>query len=126
MILDVFDAFEVISSKPFRAETQLCNACHQITNAEIPHGPPGAPHWQLEAVELVWWQKSSGEICEQIQDPERTGGRDLAEVADHIGHDLLGGVFIWGIPKSVGICFKIENGGDLEQANPYRRTMGED
>ncbi len=71
------------------AETQVCSACHQVTNAPIPHGPPGAPHWQLAPVEMVWWRKSSAGICEQIQDPERTGGRDLAEVADHIGHDAL-------------------------------------
>ncbi len=69
------------------AETQVFSACHQVTNASIPHGPPGAPHWQLAPVEMVWWQRSSAEICEQIQDPARTGGRDLAEVADHIGHD---------------------------------------
>ena len=71
------------------AKTQVCGTCHQVANAEIPHGPPGAPHWQLAPVEMVWWQRSSAEICEQIQDPERTGGRDLTEVADHIGHDAL-------------------------------------
>ncbi len=71
------------------AETQVCGTCHQVTNAQITHGPPGAPHWQLAPVEMVWWQRSSTGICRQIQDPERTGGRDLAEVADHLGHDLL-------------------------------------
>ena len=71
------------------AETQVCSACHQIANAPVPHGPPGAPHWQLAPIEMVWWQKSSAEICEQIHDPARTGGCDLVEVADHIGHDAL-------------------------------------
>lgn len=70
-----------------------CSACHGSTNSNLEHGPPGAPHWGLAPVEMNWWQKSSQEVCEQIKDPDRNGGRTLIEVADHIGHDPL---VLWG------------------------------
>lgn len=66
-----------------------CSACHATSNSELPHGPPGAPVWLLAPVEMNWWEKSSAEICEQIKDPARNGGRTLQEVADHINHDAL-------------------------------------
>ena len=77
----------------FGVESLACTTCHGQQNSKVPHGPPGAPVWMLAPVEMVWWQKSSAEICEQIKDPERNGGRTLEEVADHIGHDDL---VAWG------------------------------
>lgn len=71
------------------AETLPCSTCHQKTNSATPHGPPGAPTWALAPVEMVWWKKSSAEICAQIKDPARNGGRTLAEIADHVAHDPL-------------------------------------
>lgn len=73
----------------FGVETLPCTACHAATNSDMPHGPPGSPVWALAPVEMVWWQRSSLEICEQIKDPERNGGRTLEEVADHVSHDAL-------------------------------------
>lgn len=73
----------------FGSMTMPCNTCHQQENSDVLHGPPGAPVWSLAPVEMVWWQKSSAEICEQIKDPERNGGRSLGEIADHIDHDSL-------------------------------------
>ncbi|MEO1251059.1 MAG: hypothetical protein AAFW81_01780 [Pseudomonadota bacterium] len=71
------------------AETLLCNACHGETNSDAPHGPPGAHVWALAPVEMVWWEQSSQEICEQIKDPTRNGGRTLEEVAEHVAEDEL-------------------------------------
>jgi hypothetical protein len=34
-----------------------------------------------------------GEICEQIKDPARNGGHDMAFIVDHMAHDSLVG---WG------------------------------
>ncbi len=70
-------------------DSMPCTTCHATSNAELPHGPPGAPHWALAPVEMVWWQQSSKQICEQIKDLDRNGGRTLEEVADHIDHDAL-------------------------------------
>ncbi len=81
------------------AETLPCSTCHGEANAPVPHGPPGAPHWALAPVEMVWWGKSSSEICEQIKDLDRNGGRTLAEVADHIAEDPL---VLWGWQPGTG------------------------
>ena len=70
-----------------------CQTCHQETNAQIPHGPPGAPNWHLAPAEMVWFEKGSAEICAQIKDPDRTGGMDLEEVAVHVRDDAL---VAWG------------------------------
>jgi hypothetical protein len=70
-----------------------CTACHFETNSSAPHGPPGAENWHLAPVEMVWFGKSSAEICTQIKDFERNGGRTLKEVAMHVRDDELVG---WG------------------------------
>ena len=69
--------------------TLPCGTCHQKENAELPHGPPGAHVWALAPVEMEWFGKSSAEICAQIKDPARNGGRSIADVAAHIDHDEL-------------------------------------
>jgi len=72
---------------------QMCSTCHAKTNSEEPHGPPGAEVWMLAPVEMVWWGKSSEELCAIVKDPAKTGGRDIAAFADHINHDPL---VAWG------------------------------
>jgi hypothetical protein len=71
------------------AEAIACSACHTHHNSPLPHGPPGAHVWLLAPVEMQWFGKSSAEICAQIKDPARNGGRTIAKVADHIEHDAL-------------------------------------
>ncbi len=70
-----------------------CTSCHSKQNLPFPRGAPGAPGWQLAPVEMVWWEQTSAQICEQIKDPERNGGRTVEEVAEHVGHDPL---VLWG------------------------------
>lgn len=70
-----------------------CTTCHFETNSQILHGPPGAENWHLAPVEMVWFDKSSAEICAQIKDPARNGGRTLEEVAHHVRDDAL---VAWG------------------------------
>lgn len=70
-----------------------CTACHFWNNSTKLHGPPGAENWHLAPAEMVWWQKSSAEICAQIKDPERNGGRTLEEIALHVRDDRL---VAWG------------------------------
>ena len=66
-----------------------CTTCHGAENSAKLHGPPGDEVWHLAPVEMVWWKKSSAEICEQIKDPESNGGRTLEEVAVHVRDDGL-------------------------------------
>ncbi len=70
-----------------------CSTCHFETNSQVLHGPPGAENWHLAPAEMVWFGKTSAEICEQIKDPERNGDRSLQEVATHVRDDAL---VAWG------------------------------
>ena len=70
-----------------------CMSCHSLNNASTAHGPPGAPGWALPPATMQWFGKSSAEICAQIKDQTRNGGRSLAQVADHVEHDAL---VLWG------------------------------
>jgi len=75
------------------AETLLCSTCHAINaqgGNDAPHmAPQVAMNWQLAPVEAEWFGRSTVEICEQLRDPERNGGRDFMEIASHLDHDLI-------------------------------------
>ncbi len=43
--------------------------------------------WQLAPVEFIWFGKSGVEICTQMKDPKRNGGRDAAGLVEHLRHD---------------------------------------
>jgi hypothetical protein len=75
------------------ATTLICNTCHMAQNSDLEHGPPGVPVWLLAPLSMVWWERGSAEICAQIKDPERNGGRTLEQIAEHVRHDELVG---WG------------------------------
>lgn len=88
------------------AELILCSTCHVVSTRpnDVPHA---APHigvdWQLAPVEFVWAGKTSQEICEQVRDPERNGGRDLEGLVEHITHDAELQAFItWGFDPGGG------------------------
>ena len=74
------------------AETLLCSTCH-VERAglnDLPHAAPQvAMTWQLAPVEAEWFGKSSVEVCNQLRDPERNGGRDHLDLAGHLEHDLI-------------------------------------
>ena len=67
-----------------------CSTCHQNANFD-PGRMPGHPEWHLAPREMAWEGKTLGEICAQIKDPARNGGRKLEELIHHIGEDTLVG-----------------------------------
>lgn len=69
-----------------------CTTCHHEKNYE-PAGVPGNPKWMLAPPEMAWVGKSLGQICEQIKDPARNGGKDMAQLVHHMAEDELVG---WG------------------------------
>lgn len=74
------------------AETVPCSACHAYREGanDQPHAAPQvAMDWQLAPVEAEWFGKSSQEICNQLRDPDRNGGRNFEEIASHLDHDLI-------------------------------------
>ncbi|MBN8465785.1 Isoquinoline 1-oxidoreductase subunit [Corallococcus exiguus] len=74
-----------------------CTACHQAANTPTVGATvasiPGNPKWALAPVEMAWVGRSLGEICEQLKDPNRNGGKDLAAIQHHMAEDVLVG---WG------------------------------
>ena len=75
-----------------------CATCHQERNSEalgITGGPRGAPHWGLPPAEtpMVFEGRSARELCEQLKDPARTGGRELDDLLHHVAEDAL---VLWG------------------------------
>jgi hypothetical protein len=71
-----------------------CDTCHQTSNLDAPHLPPGAPQWQLPAPGklLVFEGRSSGELCRQLRDPAQNGGRTPQQLVEHMETPLV----LWG------------------------------
>jgi cytochrome c5 len=83
-----------------------CQACHMETNTNIFVGTgapfdsiPGHPRWGLAPIEMAWEGKSMGEVCRQLKDPARNGGRSLALLHEHLAKDDL---VAWGWNPGAG------------------------
>src|SRR5215471_7263834 len=69
------------------AETIRCSTCHMTST--LPNDPAPAPfragiEWQLAPVDFIWFGKSGAEICAQLRDPKRNGGRDAVGLLEHL------------------------------------------
>jgi hypothetical protein len=82
----------------FGAIGMRCTTCHGPANFD-PAGVPGHPEWHVAPIEMAWVGKSLGQICEQIKDPKRNGGKSMAELIHHMAEDSLVG---WGWHPGVG------------------------
>src|SRR5262249_41717695 len=67
-----------------------CQACHLGRAVDLFPGAvasyqsiPGHPRWELAPIEMAWQGKSVGDICRQLKDKTRNGGRDLAMLHEH-------------------------------------------
>jgi hypothetical protein len=76
----------------------VCTTCHHDSNFD-PAGVPGNPLWHLAPAEMAWQEKTLGQICVQIKDRERNGGRDMAGLIKHMAEDPLVG---WGWSPGAG------------------------
>jgi hypothetical protein len=75
-----------------------CETCHHAANFD-PARVPGHPQWHVAPIEMAWEGKTLTEICEQIKDPARNGGKDMAQLVHHLGEDSLVG---WGWAPGAG------------------------
>jgi hypothetical protein len=81
-----------------------CTACHTDHNYTL-HAKasyrsiPGNARWGLAPIEMAWQGKSIGEICVQIKDPNRNGGRNLELLHLHTASDDL---IAWGWEPGFG------------------------
>jgi hypothetical protein len=74
----------------FGTAAMRCATCHKAANFDAA-GVPGNPHWHLAPREMAWQGKTVGEICVQIKDPARNGGRSLQQILAHLADDPLVG-----------------------------------
>jgi hypothetical protein len=74
----------------FGLPAMRCSICHQAANFERA-GVPGNPGWHLAPHEMGCEGKTLAQICEQIKDPARNGGRSLEDIVHHVGEDHLVG-----------------------------------
>ena len=83
----------------FGVPGMMCNTCHGpknvpvVAQSERIKSIPGNPNWHLAPIEMAWQGRSLADICRQIKDTDRNGGKTLAELVDHMANDDLVG---WG------------------------------
>ena len=86
-------------SRPAAADPGTnCAGCHTDSNYTLHEGAkyqsiPGHPRWDVAPLSMTWEGKSLREICIQLKDKDRNGGRDLALLHEHIAKDDL---VAWG------------------------------
>ena len=67
-----------------------CVTCHQSTNYNA-SGVPGHPLWHVAPKSMAWQHRSLAQICAQLKDTRRNGGKSLAQIHDHMANDSLVG-----------------------------------
>jgi hypothetical protein len=72
-----------------------CGTCHGPSNVALTNGRsvPGHPEWHVAPIAMAWEGKTLGQICQQIKDRKRNGGKTLEQLIEHNSHDGLVG---WG------------------------------
>ena len=84
---------------PLVSRNESCLTCHTDKNFTLTtdgasyRSIPGHPRWSVAPIEMAWQGKSVGEMCKQMKDPDRNGGRTLALLHEHVAHDDL---VAWG------------------------------
>ena len=76
----------------------VCSTCHHENNFDAA-GVPGNPKWSLAPAEMAWQGKTLAQICVQIKDTNRNGGKDIAALVKHMAEDELVG---WGWHPGAG------------------------
>ncbi|MBP1851533.1 Isoquinoline 1-oxidoreductase subunit [Rhizobium halophytocola] len=79
-----------------------CSTCHGAENVTFPDGKgsiPGHEDWHLAPRSMGWQGLDLSAICAQIKDPERNGGRSMADLVHHNAEDTLVG---WAWNPGIG------------------------
>jgi len=66
-----------------------CETCHQETNAEVLHGPPGAKEWRLPSAKtrMAWVGLNDQQLCRAIIDSKLNGGMSRDSLTHHMETD---------------------------------------
>lgn len=80
-----------------------CQACHTTGNYWVGGTNivtiPGNPKWALAPASMAWQGRTLAQICRQLKDPARNGGKTLAEIQAHMAGDEL---VAWGWNPGAG------------------------
>lgn len=80
-----------------------CESCHTAKNVWVGGTHivtiPGNPKWALAPAPMAWQGKSLADICAQLKDPARNGGKTLAQIQEHMASDEL---VAWGWNPGLG------------------------
>ncbi len=82
----------VIRASGMGAVGMECTTCHSGGNVEFASGEgsiPGAAPWMLAPAEMGWAGETAAELCAQLKDPSKTGGRSVEDLIQHNGGDHL-------------------------------------
>jgi len=62
-----------------------CATCHQAENLPGEHMPPGVPNWHMPPAnqKMVFQGLTEGQLCRQLKDPTKNGGRKTPKDAIH-------------------------------------------
>jgi len=72
-----------------------CTNCHQLSNSDIDHGPPGVSDWRLPPASerMAWKGVSVGNVCRGLKDPSQNRNRNLNDLLQHVTNDPI---VLWG------------------------------
>jgi hypothetical protein len=68
-----------------------CTNCHQDNNSHQLHAPPGRPDWRLPppSTRMAWQGLSVGDLCRTLKNPTMNGGRNTAQLIEHVRDERL-------------------------------------
>lgn len=68
-----------------------CSNCHQPTNLEGLHKPPGHPDWHLPpaGMKMVFQGKSPGQLAKQLVNPKTNGNKTIKQLIEHADDGLV-------------------------------------
>ncbi len=68
-----------------------CTNCHQPTNVEGLHKPPGNPDWHLPPADMkmVFEGKTPQQLARQLINPKTNGNKTLQKLIEHADDDLV-------------------------------------
>jgi hypothetical protein len=66
-----------------------CATCHQETNGELPHSPPGSREWKLPPpqTKMAWVGLNDRQLCRALLDSKINGGMTREKIVNHMNAD---------------------------------------
>jgi hypothetical protein len=66
-----------------------CPTCHQETNGELPHSPPGSKEWKLPPpqTKMAWVGLNDRQLCRALLDSKINGGMAREKIVNHMTTD---------------------------------------